>query len=115
MSELFNDVFDSGCGGCIRTCECGIVHFDSYNNWDWEEDELKTLQRNAKEEPKLFIEHDHAIGTISIGGVEIVQGCPCNLAQNYENSIIEDGVRIAEFLNKRAEMLKAHANLIEVK
>lgn len=113
-SELFIEVFDSRCGGCVRTCECGITHFDSFNIYDWEDGELEDLQKKAKETPKKYFEHDCAIGTIGINGIEIVYGCTCDLAKKYETFLISHGALIAEYLNKRAKMLREHADKITV-
>ena len=114
-SELFSNVFDSNCGGCLRTCECGITHFDTFHSYDWEEGELEELEKKAKADPKHYIEHDCSIGTIEIGGVEIVYGCICGLAEKYENFIISHDEQLAEYLNKRAVLLREAAESIEVK
>jgi len=114
-SDLFLDVFDSGCGGCIRTCECGIIHFDGFNEWDWKEGELEALQEKAKKHPGRYVEKDCAIGTLSIDGIEIVYDCTCDLARKYEQFIISYGARLADYLNKRAELLRQNAEIIEVK
>ena len=114
-SELFSDSFDSRCAGCIRTCECGITYFDEYNVWDWEEGELEKLQQKAKDDPEHYIGHNYSIGTIEIDGIEIVYGCTCNLARKYEDFILEHAGQIAEYLNKRAVMLREKADSIEVK
>lgn len=114
-SELFSDVFDSKYGGCIRTCECGITHFDTYNIYDWEEGELEELQQKAKDDPEHYVEIDCAVGTIEIGGIEIVYGCTCNLAKKYEDFILNYAEQLAKYLNKRATMLREKADKIEVK
>lgn len=114
-SELFGDVFDSNCGGCCRTCECGITHFDGYNEYDrnWD-NELEELQQKAEKDPDHYVEHDCAIGTMEIGGIEIVYNCTCDLAQKYESFILRHARQLAEYLNRRAIMLKEEAVAIEV-
>lgn len=114
-SELFDKVFDSRYGGCVRTCECGITYFDSYNEWNWEDSELEKLQQKAKDDPKHYVEQNCAIGTMGIGGIEIVYGCTCDLAKRYEDFILVHAEKIAEYLNKRAVMLREKADSIEVK
>lgn len=113
-SELFSDVFNSKCGGCLRTCECGITYFDTYNVWDWEDGELEDLQQKAKEDPEHYTGIDCAVGTMSIGGIEIVYGCSCDLAQKYEDFILNHAEQIAEYLNKRSEALSEQAKAIKV-
>lgn len=114
-SELFFDVFDSHCSGCLRTCTCGITHFDGYNVWDWEDGELEGLQKKAKEAPEHYIEHDYAVSTMEVHGVEIVDGCTCDLARRYESFILNHTKQLAAYLNKRAVALKEEAAAIEVK
>ncbi len=35
-SEIFKKVFDSKCCGIVRTCACGITHFDTYHDEDYD-------------------------------------------------------------------------------
>lgn len=42
-SEIFEEAFDSGCGGNYRTCVCGITYFDGSCPGDWEDGELESL------------------------------------------------------------------------
>lgn len=115
-SELFFDVFDSRCGGCLRTCECGITHFDAYNIWDcWEDGQLEDLQQKAKDDPEHYVEHDCAVGTMEIDGIEIVYNCTCDLARKYENFVLNHARQLAEYLNKRAAALREQSLAIEVK
>lgn len=113
-SKLFDEVFDSSCGGCLRTCECGITYFDTYNIWDWEEGELEELKQKAEDDPEHYVGIDCSVGTLSIDGREIVYGCTCKLAQRYEEFILDHAEQIAEYLNKRAILLKEKAAAIEV-
>ena len=113
-SELFSEIFSSGCGGCLRTCDCGITYFDGYNNWDWEVNELENLRQKAKDDPRQYIEQDHSVSTMEIGGAQIVHGCSCGQAQRYETFILNHAVQLADYLNKRASMLKEKAKLIKV-
>jgi len=110
-SDLFCDVFDSHCAGNVRTCECGITHFDTYNtdDYDYEERELEELEQRAKNDPDHYVAHDHSIGTMEISGVEIVYGCSCNLAKKYEGFILMYAEQLAEFLNRRGEILREQA------
>jgi len=114
-SELFWETFDSGCGGCVRVCECGITHFDTFNVYDWEQGELEKYLEKAKEDPEKYREHDCSIGTIEIAGYQIVYGCSCDLAKKFEDFIISHAVQIAKYLNERAKLLKHKAEMIEVK
>ena len=115
-SELFERVFDSGCGGIVRECECGITHFSDQGcdvNF-YDDGELSSLQSNAKLNPTKYIGHDHNIGTMEIGGIEIVHGCTCGKAQKYEDFILTHAQLLAEYLNERAKMLREKAESIVV-
>lgn len=113
-SGVFEKAFDSHCGGCVRTCSCGRTHFDSVNFYDWDERELDQLLLKAKAEPDSFIAHDHSIGTMEIGGKEIVIDCPCDLAWKYEEFIIAHAVQLANYLRLRAIELRERADKIDV-
>lgn len=47
--------------------------------------------------------------------MEVVFDCKCDLAHKFERSIIENDVRIAEYLNRRARLFREKADRIEVK
>lgn len=114
-SKLFEEVFDSSCGGCVRMCECGITYFDTSNLYGWEEGELKELKKKAKEHPDKYIAiADCAVGTMEINGREIVIGCTCDLARRYEKFIISHARQLAEYLNRRADALKKAADSMRV-
>ena len=114
-SKIFEEVFDSHCGGIVRDCSCGITHFDTYNQGcDWEEGELEGLEENAKNNPDRYRGHDHSIGTMEIGGHEIVFGCTCDLADKYEKFILNHAVQLKEYLNQRAKMLRERADEIDM-
>ena len=65
-SELFEEVFDSALRWSLRTCACGRTHFDGYNQVDWEHGELEALREKANTDPKIYVEHQEAIGTLEI-------------------------------------------------
>lgn len=108
-SKLFEDTFFSGCSGCVRTCSCGKIYYDTYNESDWEEGEFEALEKDPNAFPL-----DYSVSTISIGGEEIVIGCDCDRAERYENFILANKIGIAEYLNKRAETLRCEADNIEI-
>ena len=110
-TDLFMEIFDSHCSGIERVCECGILWFDTYNVSDWEEGELESLLEKSIADPDKYKESG-PVGTISINGIEIVWGCSCDLAARYENFIISHASQIAEYLNKKAIMLREQADEI---
>ena len=113
-SPLFKKVFDSG-GGSMRECACGKIHFDSsVNGWDWEDGELEKLILNSKAQPGIFVERDGTVSCMEVFGQEIVYGCDCNLAEQWEKNINTHAVKIAEYLNKRAKLMREQADKIEV-
>lgn len=115
-SKLFEKIFDSHTGGCRRECVCGRTHFDiSSNGWDWNKGELEELQDKAKKDSDRYVTQDGSVGTMAINDVEIVYGCPCNNAKDYENFILRHADQIKEYLNERAKILRAEADRIEMK
>jgi len=114
-SEIFEKVFDSHGGGCLRICACGRTHFDSSDNgWGWEEGELEKLLAKAKKDPNLFVEHDGTVGCMEVDGKDIVYDCSCNLAERCEEFLIQNATHIAEYLNKRAKKLRETAAKLDV-
>lgn len=113
-SDRMLKAFDSGCGGCRRTCECGITYFDEVNIWDWDEGELERLQQKAKDHPDKYIGCNCSLGTLRIGGVDIVYGCSCKLARQYEDFILGHTRQLAQYLNEYAVELKEKAEEIKV-
>jgi hypothetical protein len=112
-SELFADVFDSRCGGARRTCECGRTFFDYTDSGCFEEGEFEELQAKSIAEPDKYCAVDHTVGTIEIGGVQIVYGCTCELAAKYERFIRANARRIAEYLRGYAAQLHAQADAVD--
>ena len=113
-SKLFGDVFDSRGGGQIRVCACGITYFSLDEPQNWEEGELEELKEKEKISPDKYVSFDGTVWTLNVGGEEIVWGCSCDTASKYEQFLTTDGPRIAEYLNKRAEALRQHADSITV-
>lgn len=111
----FENAFSSGSGGCVRDCICGIVHFDYYNSWDWEDEELEALQEKAAKDPEKYIGHNYSISTYIVSGREIVMGCPCNFGGPYEEFILEHAAQIAAYLNSRSETLSRQAQAMVVR
>ena len=109
VSKIFEHAFDSMCGSLSHDCECGAVHFDGYNDYDWEEGELESLRERAKTDKK-YIEHDHSIGWMEIGGCDFVYDCPCSKADQYEKFISSHGSQIATYLNALAKEKKEEAD-----
>lgn len=112
-SPIFSEVFDSHCAGPVRDCVCGITHFDTCNNYDWEDGELEGLIEKAETQPDKYRASDGAVGTIEINGIEIVWGCTCDKAKKYETFLIEEGPRIIEYLRRRAAALRDKADSID--
>lgn len=114
-SEEFSDAFASGCGGCVRVCACGKTHFDNTDNgWDWGEDELEAIEAQAKLQPGQYVARDGQVSTLTIDGKEIVLGCNCDTARNYERFITTHEVQIADYLRKRSKALRTRADLISL-
>ncbi len=114
-SGIFEEVFDSHCGGIVRTCACGITYFNGNEPHFFDEGEFEEYQANAKKEPEKWVEWDQSIGTMEINGNEIVYGCSCDRAERYEKFILSHRHQIADYLNKYIEGLKKDIAGSEVK
>lgn len=114
VSKIFHDIFDSGSGGCFYECNCGRVHFDTYNHWDWEDGELEDLIDRSKLNPDKYIAQETAIGFYSVGGMDLVKDCPCNGAVNMESLLLLSSSGIADYLNAISRSLLKEAEDIRV-
>ncbi len=114
-SEAFEHIFDSGSGGILRECDCGVVHYNEDDAPYFDDGELEKLRKWTKENHLKYVAHDHTIGTMLIDGREFVYDCGCRTAQKYENFIINHDRQLAEYLNQRAKTLRENADNIEVK
>lgn len=117
VSDLFEDIFTSGCGHCVIDCACGRTYFDNSQSCDWEDGELESLEAKAETQPDKYVAVDHTIGTFTLFGVEYVYGCPCTAGKprEYEAFILKHARKIAIYLNKKAEGLRETATKIEVR
>lgn len=113
-SELFEMVFDSCCGGIVRQCACGITYFEG-DSPHFDAGELEGYLKNAQKEPTQWIERDQGIGTMEIGGDQIVFGCSCDRARQYEKFIIAHRHQLSQYLNGYAQELREEASVIGVK
>lgn len=96
--EIFERAFDSGVGGCVRTCECSQIFFDNTNGYDWEPGELDRLLANPKARPV-----DYPVETLNFEGKEVVTDCDCwhKRAKELMAFIDWHADQIAEFLTLR--------------
>jgi hypothetical protein len=107
-SREFEEAFvDSG--GCVCHCDCGRIHFDSVNHYDWNDGELEGLKKKAAQHPDKYLESSGSVEAMHIAGAEFVVGCPCNRARRYEDFIINHACSIARFLSARAKNLMREA------
>jgi len=113
-SDIFMEVFDSHCGGILRECHCGRITFDSTSDFGWEANELEDLMRKSTIYPDQYIATDSTVGTMIIGGVEIVYGCKCETAKKYENFIRNEAAKLAEYLKKYAQSLREKADTFDM-
>jgi len=114
-SELFEEIFDSRAGSCMKTCCCGRVFFDPESGiGDWEEGELEELYAKAKQDPDKYRELNYPVGYVTIDGQDIVYNCPCGTMVRYERFLVRHARQIATYLNRRAELLREEADAITV-
>lgn len=91
---------------CSILCEfCNRVHFVGNGYGDYEDGELEDLRANAQKNPGKYIEHNDydSIDWGYINGKQIVWGCPCNSARQFESWIWSHRYAIAKYLRLRAE------------
>jgi hypothetical protein len=108
---MFGEAFNSGCGGCLRVCACGRVHYDSSHDggWDWEDGERESLRENPDAIP-----HCGTVSSMCVCGEEIVYGCTCDKAQRYESFIVNHQHQIVHYLRLRAKNLIDEAESIKI-
>lgn len=93
--------FRERCCLCVMDCSCGRVHFTSaHGHGDYEEGELESLQKKAREQPNKYIEETmfDSIDSIFIDGKSIVVGCPCHEDIRYANWIDRHAIQLAKYL-----------------
>ena len=108
-SDLFADVFDSGCGGTVRTCACGRTFYNYMDAGCFDPGELEDLEARNKVDPDKVCAVDHTVGTIEIAGQQIVHGCSCDTALKYEHFILSHAGRLATYLRRHAANLRTEA------
>ncbi len=113
-SEIFADVFDSHCGRLVRQCACGRTFFNYMDAGYFEAGEMEHLEKQSHVNPDKFFAVDHAIGTMLVGGQEIVNGCHCETAKRYERFILAHAEQLAEYLRRHAAALRERATLVDV-
>lgn len=69
--ENFERAFDSGSGGCRRTCHCGKEFYDDENSYSWDEGEKEKLKADGA------TALSYSVGTIKFEGKEYVADCNC--------------------------------------
>lgn len=109
-SEEFEDAAIIG-GGIYDTCSCGITHFTTNADFDYEEGELEDLKVRAEKNPELYIGYydGSSVYTTRIGGEILVVGCLCNRLRRYEDFIWHHRYIIAKYLTKRNARESAQA------
>ena len=98
LSEEFIEAFDTNTSGCVEFCDCGVIHFQDSQQWDWHRGELEGLRSNA-EDDDMYVSHHEDIQSISFNGGKMVVGCQCNNdAENFQSIIDKDSLGIARYL-----------------
>ena len=113
-TDLFADVFDSHCGGIIRTCCCGRTFYNYMDAGCFEPGELAELEEKTKTNPDKYCAVDHTVGTMSFAGNEIVYGCHCDTAKNYERFILAHAERLAEYIRRHSKELQEKSKRVDV-
>jgi len=113
-SKLFSEVFDSHCGGIVRTCSCGIITFNCIDRGFYDEGELDALLKKQKVNPELYRAVDYTVTTMTFSGIEIVNGCSCDTARKAEEFIRINARLLAVYLRGYADELRKQAANIDV-
>ncbi len=106
MVETFEDTFHDSVGSCRATCACGKTYFENAGCWDWEEDELESLNANPN-----ATEVDGTPGYISFEGTTYVTNCDCwkPRAEKIAAFLEGHGAKIIRYLNARKKEKMAEA------
>ena len=115
VSQEFEEAFGTNSCGCVRTCDCGIVHWDTSDGIGWEEGELESLVARMESESEKCVPRDCSVGTYRIAGKEYVMGCQCDAGARYEKFICDHARQIAAYLNVRAAAMEKEASMTKVK
>ncbi len=77
--DVFREVFGTRSYGCSGECACGVMHYDTANEWDDDHhnETLPRVREWAKEKPENYQFHDAAIKYVELSGFLYVIGCRC--------------------------------------
>ena len=113
VSEAFIKAFDSGGGGCIRTCRCGRTHFNDVDEGFYDDrEELEDLRKKALEDPDKFIPVDGDVGTTTCLGISVVYNCPCKLMERQEERLIACAYPLLQFFKEYSKKQKEEADAL---
>jgi hypothetical protein len=79
--EIFDRLFKTGTHGCSGECACGVMHYDSCNQWDddHQENTLPSAEASAKEMPEIYQFQSNAIEYLNFNERLYVLGCKCHM------------------------------------
>ena len=115
-SDVFMRAVCHGGALCSILCEfCGRTHFVGEGHGDYRDGELEDLRVSAQKNPGKYIEHNDydTIDWGYINGKQIVYGCPCNSARQYERWIWSHRYIIAKYLRLQAEEIALDAKFAQ--
>lgn len=116
-SDAFMDAVCRSGALCQVLCEfCKRTHFmGEHYSGDYEDGELEDLQIKAQKYPGQYIEHNgyDSISWGMINGKQIVWGCPCNSARQFEQWIWSHRYIISKYLRTRAESIQLDAKFAQ--
>jgi hypothetical protein len=104
-SEAFEEAFSDHCGTVSATCElCGRTLFSSDLKSCGDDGEWEDCMKGMEKEPDKFILVDYdSVSLGTIGGRQVILGCPCNGLRPYEDFIWEHRKQIANYMERRLE------------
>lgn len=112
-TDSFERAFASGCGGVVRTCDCGRTYFDEDSESDFDTGEYAQLCAKADAAPDLYIRRSGTIETLEVDCRQFVIGCDCGGAARYEIFIRGHAVQIKRYLERYADQLRTWADDVD--
>lgn len=103
----FIRAFSTNSFGCSAECHCGVIHYDTANEWDEDhhENTLPNAEKLAEESPEHFQFHDTAIEYLDFNGRRYVIDCKCGMTNFIFEFLNEDKESILTYYKNTQEQV----------
>ena len=103
----FWGLFTTNTHGCSGECHCGILHYDTANEWDddHKDNTLPRVLEAEKEHPELYQLHDTAIAYLDFNGMLYVIGCRCETDELIFSVLNEDKESVLNYYKQTEDKI----------